>query len=168
MIPLVWIEPLLKKEAEMGNIFNPDFQDFIRAINRHHVEYVLVGGYSVIAHGYARTTGDMDIWVNRTAENYKKLCAAFEEFKLPVFEMTQSNFLDHPDWDVFRFGRPPVAIDIMTKVKGMEFTPVYLSSEIKHLDGLDIRVICYPDLIKAKAASGRNKDLDDINSLENK
>ena len=53
----------------MGNIFNNDFQDFISALNNNNVEYLLVGGYSVILHGHSRTTGDMDIWVNRTSEN---------------------------------------------------------------------------------------------------
>lgn len=49
-----------------GNIFNDDFRDFIHCLNKHDVEYILVGGYSVIAHGYPRTTGNMDIWVNQT------------------------------------------------------------------------------------------------------
>ena len=54
----------------MGNIFNGDFQDFITALNNNEVEYILVGGYSVILHGYSRTTGDLDIWVNKKSENY--------------------------------------------------------------------------------------------------
>ncbi len=52
----------------MGNIFNEDFRDFVMALNAQQVKYMLVGGYSVILHGYARTTGDMDIWVKRTAD----------------------------------------------------------------------------------------------------
>ena len=50
----------------MGNIFNKDFRDFIAALNKNEVRYILVGGYSVILHGYSRTTGDMDFWVDRT------------------------------------------------------------------------------------------------------
>ena len=60
----------------MGNIFNNDFRDFI-ALNNNTVEYILVGGYSVILHGYVRTTGDMDIWVNKTEDNFRKLENAF-------------------------------------------------------------------------------------------
>jgi hypothetical protein len=56
----------------MANIFNNDFRDFISALNNQSVKYILVGGYSVILHGYPRTTGDMDIWVERTSENYQK------------------------------------------------------------------------------------------------
>ncbi|GAA0526299.1 hypothetical protein LX66_0460 [Chitinophaga japonensis] len=61
----------------MGNIFNDDFRDFIQALNNHNVEYIVVGGYAVILHGYRRPTGDMDIWVNPTRENYEKLVKAF-------------------------------------------------------------------------------------------
>ena len=61
----------------MGNIFNDDCSDFLAALNKQQVRYILVGGFSVILHGYARTTGDMDIWVERTTENYLKLKKAF-------------------------------------------------------------------------------------------
>jgi len=57
----------------MGNIFNDDFRDFLKSLNNNKVNYILVGGYSVILHGYSRTTGDMDIWVERTKENYIKI-----------------------------------------------------------------------------------------------
>lgn len=76
----------------MGNIFNPDFRDFISARNKNSVRYILVGGYSVILHGYSRTTGDMDLWVERTKDNYLKIKRAFEDFRMPVFDMTEDNF----------------------------------------------------------------------------
>jgi hypothetical protein len=56
----------------MGNIFQDDFQDFIRTLNEQQVNYILVGGFAVILHGHARVTGDMDIWVERTESNYSK------------------------------------------------------------------------------------------------
>ena len=63
----------------MANIFNEHFRDFIQALNENDVEYVLVGGMAVILHGYVRGTGDMDIWVNKTTDNYKKLVKAFTQ-----------------------------------------------------------------------------------------
>lgn len=96
----------------MGNIFNDDFRDFIQCLNDCNVEYILVGGYSVILHGYSRTTGDMDIWVRKTGDNYIKLVKAFNQFQMPVFDMTLENFLNHPSWDVYSFGIPPVSIVI--------------------------------------------------------
>jgi len=61
----------------MGNIFNPDFQEFLLALNKNEVNYVLVGGYSVIYHGFPRTTGDLDIFVEVSTINYEKLVQAF-------------------------------------------------------------------------------------------
>lgn len=152
--------------SKMGNIFNPDFKDFLQSLNNNNVEYLLVGGYAVILHGYARTTGDMDIWVNRTSANYQNILAAFLEFKMPVFDMTEENFLNHLDWDVFRYGRKPVAIDIMTKMGGLDFNECYRMRTEHYVDGLLIKLVHYSDLIKAKKAAGRFKDLDDLEKLE--
>ncbi|MCX6323218.1 MAG: hypothetical protein NTZ41_03345 [Sphingobacteriales bacterium] len=150
----------------MGNIFQADFRDFLSALNDQEVRYILVGGFSVILHGYARTTGDMDIWVERSTENYLKLKKAFLQFGMPVFDMTAENFLSHPNWDVFTFGTPPVAIDIMVKVKGLDFETCYQRSVWFEDADLVIRTIHKNDLLKAKEAAGRSKDLDDIENLQ--
>ena len=149
----------------MGNIFNEDFRDFIRCFNDAGVKYVLVGGYSVILHGYARTTGDMDIWVERTPENYLKIAAAFSKFGMPVFDMTEDAFLNNLNLDVFTFGRPPSAIDIMVEVKGLTFDYCYQKSVYFEEDGLTIRTIFINDLIDAKKASGRAKNINDLENL---
>lgn len=149
----------------MGTIFNDDFRDFIQAMNHHNVEYILVGGYAVILHGYRRVTGDMDIWVNRTRENYLKLTQAFAEFGLPLFDMTESKFLDVNVADVFSYGRPPVSIDIITNLKGVEFDNAFSQAQIFNEEDLEIRFIHLNNLIEAKKAAGRHKDLDDIEKL---
>ena len=150
----------------MGNIFNSDFRDFIASLNTNNVRYILVGGYSVVLHGYPRTTGDMDIWVERTAENYLKIKKAFEQFGMPVFDMTEANFLHHPAWDVFTFGIPPVAIDIMIGVEGFDFQEIYERSVIFKDEDLEIRAIHKNDLIALKKKAGRSKDLDDLENLK--
>lgn len=152
----------------MGNIFHEDFQDFVSALNKMNVEYILVGGYSVILHGYSRTTGDLDIWVNKTKTNYQKLVAAFQEFGLAIFDMTENNFLNNPDIDVFSFGVSPVSIDILTSVKGLEFSESNSHASFFDVEGLRVRLIDYHDLITAKKASARPKDLDDLENLEEK
>ena len=150
----------------MGNIFNTDFRDFIAALNHQQVKYILVGGYSVILHGYPRTTGDMDIWVERTEENYVKIKGAFHQFGMPVFDMTQENFLSHPNWDVFTFGTPPVAIDLMVQLKGLDFNSAFEKAVLFEDDGLFIRTIHKNDLIKAKQSANRPKDQDDLANLK--
>jgi hypothetical protein len=149
----------------MGNIFNSDFRDFILALNENEVNYLLVGGYAVILHGHSRVTGDMDIWVNRTQANYLRLQKAFYQFHMPVMDMTLDNFLKHEDWDVFRFGRKPVAIDIMTKMAGFDFEECYKKAVFFEDDGLSIRVIHINQLLEAKKIAGRGKDMDDIKFL---
>ena len=68
----------------MGDIFQDDFRDFIQALNDQQVSYILVGGFAVILHGHARVTGDLDIWVEQTEENYHRLLKAFRQFHMPV------------------------------------------------------------------------------------
>lgn len=149
----------------MGNIFNEDFRDFIAQLNKNDVEYILVGGYSVILHGYSRTTGDMDIWVKQTSENYNKLKQAFQMFGMPVFDMTEDNFLYHSEWNVFTYGNPPSSIDIMTSVKGLDFEDTFKQAVYFEEDGLQIRTIHINNLLVAKKASGRAKDQNDLEKL---
>jgi len=149
----------------MANIFNSDFRDFISALNSQSVRYILVGGYSVILHGYPRTTGDMDIWVERSVENYQNIKKAFDQFGMPVFDMTLDNFLSHPNWDVFTFGTPPVAIDLMVQVQGLDFEMAYENSVLFEDDGLSVRTIHKNDLIQTKKVVNRPKDQDDLLNL---
>ncbi len=151
----------------MANLFNEHFRDFIKALNDNAVEYILVGGMAVVLHGYVRGTGDMDIWVNKTKENYQKLVRAFGQFGMPVFDMTEKSFLGS-EFDVWSIGVPPVKIEIMTAVKGLSFDETYTHSLEYSEDGLLIKFLHLSHLIQAKKASGRFRDLDDIDQLTKK
>lgn len=149
----------------MGYLFNPDFRDFLKALHKHNVDYLLVGGYAVILHGYERVTADLDIWVKCDENNYTKLKNAFISFGMPMFDMTLKNFLDSDKWDVFRFGRKPVAIDIMTKVKGLQFDEAFNAAGLIDVDEIQVRLIHYNHLLVAKKQAGRAKDIDDLENL---
>lgn len=149
----------------MGNIFYPDFREFLHALNKNEVRYLLVGGYAVVFHGHSRTTGDMDIWVDCTESNYQRLVKAFRDFQMPLFDMTLNNFLSKAEFDVFRYGRKPVAIDIMVKMADFDFETCFKSAQYFEDDDLIIPVVHVNDLVKAKKVAGRNKDLDDIDNL---
>ncbi|WP_217493667.1 hypothetical protein [Mucilaginibacter sp. PPCGB 2223] len=110
----------------------------------------------------------MDIWVERTHENYTKIKQAFQQFGMPVFDMNEENFLHHPNWEVFTFGIPPTAIDMMISVKGLDFDSCFKESAYFEEGGLVIRTIHLNDLIKAKQISGRPKDIDDLENLSKK
>ncbi len=84
---------------------------------------------------------------------------------MPVFDMTEDNFLSHPTWDVFTFGIPPVAIDLMVSVKGLSFESCYANSILFEDDNLKIRTIHLNDLVTAKKMAGRAKDVNDLENL---
>ncbi len=146
------------------NIFNEDFKDFILCLNKYAVEYMLVGGYAVIIRGYSRSTGDMDIWVNKTESNFHNLQQAIVEFGMPSAAIMKEKFFSTA-YDVFSFGKPPYAIEVMTAVKGLIFHSVFNNSTIEVVDGIPVRVIHLNQLIEAKKAAGRNKDLNDLENL---
>jgi hypothetical protein len=150
------------------NLFNPDFRDFLVALNQYEVEYILVGGYSVILHGYNRNTGDLDVWVRPTVANYRRLKAAFYTFGMPLFDMTEEKFLNTEEYDVFSFGIPPTAIDLMTSHKGLDFDAAFENAYFKDVDNFKVRLIDLDDLIHAKTFIGRSKDLNDVENLSKK
>jgi hypothetical protein len=146
------------------NIFNPDFTDFINCLNENHVEYILVGGYAVIIRGYSRSTGDMDIWVNKTKENFLRLQNALKDFGVPPEAVAEEQFFSD-EFDVFTIGRPPSAIEIMTAIKGVGFSEAFATSTLETFEEVVVRVIHLNQLVKAKRAAGRHKDLNDLENL---
>lgn len=84
---------------------------------------------------------------------------------MPVFDMTAPNFLSNPAMDVFTFGRPPVAIDIITQLKGLDFAEAFTAATDTEQDGLSVRLIHYEHLLQAKRAAGRPRDQNDLENL---
>jgi hypothetical protein len=149
----------------MSEVLHEDFLAFIKALNASHVEYMVVGGYAVIFHGYPRTTGDLDVWVNQTEENYDRLVNALTDFRMPVFDMTRENFLNNPNLDVFAFGRAPVSIEILNALKGLEFQRAFANADFKEIEGTAVRFLSRADLLAAKRAANRPRDINDIENL---
>jgi hypothetical protein len=125
---------------------------------------MLVGGYAVVYHGYNRTTGDLDVWVEQSKENFASLMSAFFEFGLPTTAIDENDFLQN-EMDVYTFGVPPVCIEILTAVKGVKFEESFPHSTLVEIDGVKVNMIDVRDLIRNKKSVGRNKDLDDIDHL---
>jgi hypothetical protein len=146
----------------MSNFFNDDFIDFFKALQSNNVKYLLVGGYAVIMNGYVRSTSDMDVWIEKTEENYLQLAKAFYEFGAPVF--SQQDFLSN-DFDVWAIGREPNKIELLTAVKGIGFTESYETHSLFDIGIFKVPFINLPTLIKAKEAAGRFKDKADIEEL---
>ncbi len=142
---------------------HPDFKDFLRLLNSHDVRYMLVGGYAVGYHGYPRATGDMDIWIETSESNSKKLAIVFTEFGMPSDTITDSLFLEKDK--VIRMGVPPVRIEVITGASGVNFNECFSRRDVIEFDGIPINFISLQDLKKNKRAAGRYKDLEDLDHL---
>lgn len=149
----------------MANLFNDDYIDFLEACSNNKVEYLLVGGYAVILHGYVRSTADMDVWVNKTAVNYLQLSMAYKEFGAPIF--SEEDFLGDK-YDVWGIGAEPNKIEIMSEVKGLEFNECLQCCKKMAVKNFEVPYIHLKHLLQAKEAAGRFKDKADIEQLKKK
>ena len=140
-----------------------DFRDFLKLLNSHRVEYLLVGGYAVCYHGYYRTTGDMDLWVAVHRENAARLVSVVRDFGFDVPDLSEALFLQKGR--LIRMGIEPVRIEILTEISGCDFAECYPQRVEAVLDGIPVQIIGLADLIKNKLKSGRLRDLDDARRL---
>ncbi len=141
----------------------PDFSEFLRLLNAHGVDYLLVGGYAVAIHGYARATVDMDVWVACQQPNAERIVAALREFGFDLPEVSADLFLRRER--VVRMGVAPLRIELLTSIDGVEFAGCQRRVVEVRLDGIDVPVISLGDLRANKRAAGRTKDLLDLENL---
>jgi len=148
----------------MATIHLPaDFKEFLRLLNAHKVEYLLIGGYAVGYHGYPRATADMDIWVAVQPANADRVVAALKEFGFDPPELSPELFLQ--PWQIIRLGMPPVRIEIATTISGVDFAECYAERIEDLLDGIPANLISLKHLKINKKASGRHQDLADLDEL---
>jgi predicted nucleotidyltransferase len=144
----------------------PDFKDFLRLLSDHEVAYLLVGGYAVAMYGYVRYTADLDIWVLMSAENASKVVSVLQDFGLPSANELLEVFQNEKR--VVGMGMPPYKIEVITSIDGVKFEECYSKKRIIEIDGIQINFISLEDLRINKAASGRFKDLNDLEHLMDK
>jgi predicted nucleotidyltransferase len=141
----------------------PDFREFLRLLNDHGVEYLLIGGYAVNYHGYPRATADMDVWIALQPANAGRMVAALKEFGFDLPDLSPELFLR--PWQIIRLGVPPVRIEIATTVSGVDFAECYADRVEDTLDGVPVKLISLDQLKRNKKASGRHQDLADLERL---
>ena len=139
-----------------------DFKDLLCLLNEHKVEYLIVGGWALGVHGYVRATGDMDIWIGQSDANIGKLLKALMAFGVP--EGIDSEFFKE-DGNAFRIGNPPLRIEIITEASGIDFKASYPNRVLIEADDICLPFIGYEDLVRNKRASGRLRDLADLEGL---
>ncbi len=141
-----------------------DFREFIGLLDKNKVEYLVVGGYAVAYHGYPRYTGDLDIWFNPVKGNVEKILIALDEFGFGSLQIRQEDLIK--SGNIIQLGYPPVRIDLINEIDGVDFPSGYSRREISSTENLIINYICLQDLIANKKASGRHRDLDDLENLQ--
>lgn len=148
----------------MDNIeLSPAFASFLKCLNDQQVEYLLIGGYAVNLYGYQRTTNDMDVWIAINQTNPQKIICALDAFGFDVDEMKEEVFTK--ERSIVRFGDEPLKIEIVTTIGGVDFNDCYTRAETAELAGIEVPLISLQDLRINKAASGRPKDLIDLDHL---
>lgn len=141
-----------------------DFRELLQLLNSKKVEYLVVGGYAVALHGYPRATGDMDIWIALSKDNAHRTVEALREFGFDTPQLKEDLFLEKEK--NIRMGNPPLRIEILTSIDGVEFAECYRNKRIVTIDDIDVSFISLEDLKKNKKASGRYQDLADLENLE--
>ena len=146
-------------EAELPS----DFKEFLSLLRSHGVEYLLIGGYAVIYHGFPRATGDLDIWIAMDPENARRMVDAVQEFGFDTPDLSPALFLQ--DDSMVRMGNVPLRIEILTRISGVGFEECYRDRIVDEMDGVEVSLISLRDLLANKRASGRHKDLMDVEEL---
>ncbi|MBN2294805.1 MAG: hypothetical protein JXM70_20415 [Pirellulales bacterium] len=136
----------------------------MKLLDSEKVEYLLVGGYAVGYYGYPRATGDIDIWVSSTRENAERLVHVLGQFGFNQKSLSEELFLK--EHSVVRMGVPPVRIDLLTTITGVSFEDCYPNRVEGVLDGVKVSLISLNNLRENKIASGRPKDLSDLEYLK--
>ncbi len=147
-------------------MFSKDFKEFVELLIKNNVEYLIVGGYAVSIHGYPRYTGDLDIWLNPTKENAKRILDSVNAFGFSSFKLTGEDFTKEAN--VIQLGHPPLRIDLLTEIDGVTFEEGLKNRKEVTIEGVKFNFIGYNELLKNKKQTGRLSDLNDIDKLENK
>jgi hypothetical protein len=145
-------------------MLNEDYKDMLRAFSAERVKYLLVGAYAMAAHGYPRSTLDIDFWIMQSPENAAAVLRALQRFGVPLNDLTSEDL--QRNGTIFQIGIAPRRIDIITEATGLEFGEAYERSQPVTIEGIEVRIPSIADLIRNKRSTGRTKDLADAEALE--
>lgn len=142
---------------------NRDFAEMLSALSEAGAEFLIVGAHALAAHGVARATGDIDIWVKPTEENAERVLRALMVFGAPLMNLTVDD-LTKTD-TVFQIGVEPCRVDILSGISGVQFADAWSRRVVLDIEGMTVPVLGRADFVTNKRASGRPKDLLDLELL---
>ncbi|MBV8550873.1 MAG: hypothetical protein JOY54_06200 [Acidobacteriaceae bacterium] len=144
-----------------------DYKDLLSAFQSHGVRYLVVGGFAVGFHAQPRFTNDLDLFIQADPANAQAAYAALAEFGAPLQEIRPEDFTDRSSF--FRFGREPHGFDILPSIPGVDFEAAWqrrVEGVIDPATGFKAFFISREDLIASKLASGRKRDLMDVEDIQ--
>jgi hypothetical protein len=140
-----------------------DFKELLSLFADEKVRYLIIGGYAVTHYGYPRYTKDLDLWIDRTDDNAKRVFRALSRFGAPVQGMSEADFKEAGS--VFLFGVEPLRVDILNDIDGVQFDEAWGRKQSTLYGGVPVNVIARDDLIANKRATGRLRDRQDVETL---
>lgn len=143
-----------------------DFKELLELFNAQKVEYLIVGGYALAFHGAPRFTGDIDLFVKPDIDNAQRILAALSEFGFGSLDLSETDFTSGDN--VIQLGVPPVRIDIMTSLSGIEWEKAVTGKVLGHYGDTEVYFIGREDFITNKRTLGRKRDLADLEALGEK
>ncbi|MBV8728248.1 MAG: hypothetical protein JO336_00420 [Acidobacteriia bacterium] len=158
----------MRSRGGKSSLMYQDYKDLLSAFQSHGVKYLVVGGFAVIYHSQPRFTNDMDLFIKADAENAQATYAALVDFGAPLKGITWEEFTDRNSF--FRFGHNPKGFDILPSIPGVDFDAAWerrIEAAIDTATGLKANFISAEDLIASKLASGRPRDLADVDDIRN-
>jgi hypothetical protein len=149
------------------DVLDEEILNLWKLLSENEVKYIMVGGFATNLHGFQRTTGDMDLWIKDSLENRKKLRKVLKELEIGDFESVETvDFI--PGWSTINLNSG-FELDIMTSLKGLiqeSFDECYEIAPLAMILEIPVKFLHINDLIRAKKASARPKDLIDVIELE--
>ena len=141
---------------------HPDFDDFVAALNRNHVEYIIVGSFALAFHGCPRATGDIDFWIRPLFSNAENLLKALQDFGFEKLDVSEDDILSG---NIIQLGFPPVRIDLISRLTGLTAEEAWEGRKKGKFGDHDVFYINRREYIKNKRSLGRHKDFADLELL---
>lgn len=152
----------MPSDANIMEIRN-DFKELLELFNKHKVEYLIVGGYALAFHGAPRFTGDIDLFVRPIRENSERILGALSEFGFGSLDLSEDDFT--MPGKVIQLGVPPIRIDIITSLSGLSWEKADMGKVTGQYGRTQACFIGREDFIANKKATGRKRDIADIEAL---
>lgn len=143
---------------------DPNFLEFIELLGVHDARFLVVGGYAVGFHGHPRYTADLDVWIWLDPGNADAVLAALHDFGFADTDLGHEDFLQEDQ--VVQLGYPPLRIDLLTTVDGVDFEECFDRRVVVEIQGVEVPFIGLEDLRRNKRSAGRHQDLADLEALD--